>query len=165
MSYHVLQPPTDGEAFKTLGKEIFDASRELGMTLDAEGFLFAWVNGTRVIAERDATGKIIGLALLAVGKRWHASDFTASLLEMKSPDMDGMMDFAKQMCAVMGASSLFADVPGAGFLPTLVARVIQSRSGNTEYPDEAQVAEDIAKVMKLDYPAQTIYGVLEFKLT
>lgn len=110
MSYQVVQPPAADDAFAAVGKELYDASVALGMTMDVEGFLLAWVKGTRVVVEKDREGQVVGMALVAVGKQWVTGKQTASVLEMRTPDPETMGDFVKQMAAVMGAESLYMDM-------------------------------------------------------
>jgi hypothetical protein len=105
--YQVLQPVTDENSFAERGKEIVAAALELGMSIDTQGFLLAWVNGTRVLVERDAAGKIIALAFVAVGRRWIKDDFTATILELRGHDQPAMLEFIKQIAAALGATSLF----------------------------------------------------------
>lgn len=107
MPFAALQPPKDETAFATLGKEIVGAARGLGIKLDAEGFLLAWIGGTRVIVERDQLGTIVGLALVTIGKRWVQSDFTATVLEIVGSDQ--LLEFTKQICSAMGATSMFME--------------------------------------------------------
>jgi hypothetical protein len=105
--YQVLQPPTEEAAFAERGKEIVAAAKALGMKLDTEGFLIAWVNGTRVLVERDADQQIIAMALVAVGKRWVKDDFTATVLELRGIHPDMMLGFVMQIAAALGAASVF----------------------------------------------------------
>lgn len=105
MPFQVIQPPKDEERFAQAGKEIFAAAKARGLTLDPEGFLMAWVSGTRVVVERDAEGAIIGLGLVTVGKRWLQSDFTATVLFFEGSDE--LFGFLKQICAALGATALF----------------------------------------------------------
>lgn len=111
--FKVIQPPADEKILAETGKRIISAALDLGMTPDTQGFLMAWINGTRVVIEEDGTGKIVGLALLALGKRWVQNDFTATILGIKGENFDGMLDFIKQICAVMGVTSLFHQPDGA----------------------------------------------------
>lgn len=107
MPFAVLQPPKDEAQFAELGKEIYQAAKKLGLNMDAEGFLLAWVGGTRVFVERAADGQIVGLGLVALGKRWVQSDFTASALFFSGTDQ--LMDFILQICHALGATSLFKE--------------------------------------------------------
>ena len=108
MSFHVVQPPADESTFNKIGVELFDASMRLGFNLDAQGFLFAWTAGTRVLVERDAEGIIIGMALVAVGKRWIAQDFTASVMGVIG-NREALLDFARNIAAALGATSLYVE--------------------------------------------------------
>lgn len=108
MTFHVVQPPADEAAFNAVGVEMFEASRKLGFEFDAQGFLYSWTAGTRVIVERDAEGQIIGMVLLAVGKRWIANDFTASVMAVKG-DRDALLAYTRNIAAALGATSLFIE--------------------------------------------------------
>ena len=70
MSFVVVQPPKDETEFAELGKQLVEAGRALGMQLEAEGFLFSWIGGTRVLVEKTETGEIVSMALVTIGKRW-----------------------------------------------------------------------------------------------
>lgn len=107
MPFQVVQPPADQSRLAEAGKEVFVAAQRVGLNLDAEGFLHAWITGVRVLVERDQAGEIVTLCLMALGKRWTNQDFTASILELRGNDHDGMLEFAKQIAAAMGASSMF----------------------------------------------------------
>lgn len=107
MPFRVIQPPSDQTQFTEAGKRIYAAARKLGIPLDPEGFLYSWVNGTRVIVE-EQDGEIKGLALLAMGKRWTHNDTTASVLVMESlGDEAGLLDFIKQIASAFGSHELF----------------------------------------------------------
>ena len=66
MPFRVIQPPSDQEQFTAEGKRLFAAAIGLGIPLEPEGFLYSWVNGTRVLVEETAEGEIIGFLLLTV---------------------------------------------------------------------------------------------------
>ena len=108
MSFHVVQPPADEAAYNKVGVELFQASRDLGLTLDAQGFLFAWTSGTRVIVERDTEGNVIGMVLMAVGQRWVANDHTASIMAVEG-NRDALLEYARNIAAALGATSLFIE--------------------------------------------------------
>ena len=108
MSYHVLQPPKDESLFTELGKEIYLAAKGFGLELDIEGFLLAWVNGTRVVVERSGKeNTITGLILVTVGKRWVHNDFTATVLFHHGDQ--ALLEFTKQICSALGATALYVD--------------------------------------------------------
>ena len=108
MSFHVVQPPADEAAYNKVGVELFQASRDLGLTLDAQGFLFAWTSGTRVVVERDSEGKIIGMLLMAVGQRWIAKDFTASVMAVEG-NREALLEYSRNIAAALGATSLYVE--------------------------------------------------------
>lgn len=108
MPFFVLAPPASGEDFAKLGKEIYAAAHELGITIDAEGFMQVWIKGTRVLAERDSEGKIVGLMFVAAGKSWVHSDFTATVLGWKGSDE--LLEFARQICRALGSTVMIREL-------------------------------------------------------
>lgn len=107
MPFRVVQPPTDQEQFAEVGKRLYLAAQTLGIPLDPEGFLYSWVNGTRVLVE-EVDDEIKGFALLAAGKRWTQSDTTATVLAMETAgDHDGLLEFIKQIASALGGTELF----------------------------------------------------------
>jgi hypothetical protein len=107
MPFRVIQPPTDPEQFTEEGKRLYSAAKELGIPLDPEGFLYSWVNGTRVVVE-EIGGEIKGFALLAAGKRWTHNDTTATVLAMESSgDHEGLLEFLKQIATALGGTEMF----------------------------------------------------------
>lgn len=111
MTFSVVQPPKDENQFAEVGKELYEAGKALGINLDAEGFLYAWAQGTRVIVRRDATNTIVGFALVTVGQRWLHSDFTASVLAIRG-EREPMVEFIKTICNALGATSIFIEDEG-----------------------------------------------------
>jgi hypothetical protein len=107
MPFQVVQPPNEEPRLAEVGKEIVAAARGLGANLEVESFLISWLGGTRVAVERDAAGVIIGLALVAIGKRWVQSDFGASLLFFNGTP--ALFEFVKQICSALGSSSIFVE--------------------------------------------------------
>ena len=107
MSFRVVQPPTNQDEFAALGKRLFAAAQALNLPLDPEGFLYSWVNGTRVVVE-EVNDEIKGFAMLAAGKRWTHNDTTATVLVMESSgDEAGLLEFLKQIAAALGSTELF----------------------------------------------------------
>ena len=107
MPFRVVQPPTNQEEFAELGKRLFAAAQALNVPLDPEGFLYSWVNGTRVVIE-EVDDEIKGFAMLAAGKRWTHNDTTATVLVRESRgDEDGLLEFLKQIAAALGSTELF----------------------------------------------------------
>lgn len=113
MSFTVVQPPKDENEFAELGKQLVEAGRALGMQLEAEGFLFAWIGGTRVLIEKTEAGEIVSMALVTIGKRWTHNDTTATVLLMEG-NREPMLEFVKQIASALGATELFVQNP----LPT-----------------------------------------------
>lgn len=107
MPFRVIQPPSDQEQFTAEGKRLFAAAIGLGIPLEPEGFLYSWVNGTRVVIE-EVDDEIKGFAMLAAGKRWTHNDTTATVLVRESRgDEDGLLEFLKQIAAALGSTELF----------------------------------------------------------
>lgn len=123
--FTVVQPPKDEGEFARVGKELFDAAGKLGLELDAEGFLFSWTAGTRVVVQRDEANTVVSLALVTIGKRWLHKDFTATVLAIRG-DREQTMAFIKIVCNAMGATSLFVEEEVAlEETPTLRRYVVQ----------------------------------------
>lgn len=110
MSFNVVQPPKDETEFAELGKQLVEAGRALGMQLEAEGFLFSWIGGTRVLVEKTETGEIVSMALVTIGKRWTHNDTTATVLLMEG-NREPMLEFVKQIASALGATELFVQNP------------------------------------------------------
>lgn len=110
MSFLVVQPPKDEQEFAALGKELVEAGRKLGMHLEAEGFLYSWIGGTRVVIERDTSGEIVTMGLVSLGKRWTHNDTTATVLLLEG-NREPMLEFIKQISAALGATELFVQNP------------------------------------------------------
>lgn len=163
MSLSVIQPPADEAKFAEVGKELFAAGQKLGMSLEVEGFLRAWVSGMRVVIERDDnTKQIIGMVLLQGGMQWNKNRHTASVMEIRGQNIDNLVEFSKQVASAMGAQSLFIEMEG--WVPALVQRVIESLTEYKLSPDEGEIRTALDKVFALDYPGRKIRGVLEFEL-
>lgn len=115
MKYSVMAPPGDEVLLTEQGIEICKAAKELGLNLDAEGFLMAWVGASiRVIVQRDEQKAIVGVLLMACGKRWLFNDFTATVLEAKGTDVAGLVDYAINIAAALGATKMYSPYPVAG---------------------------------------------------
>ena len=110
MSFNVVQPPKDETEFAELGKQLVEAGRALGMQLEAEGFLFSWIGGTRVLVEKTEAGEIVSMALVTIGKRWTHNDTTATVLRMEG-NREPMLEFVKQIASALGATELFVQNP------------------------------------------------------
>lgn len=109
MPFQVIQPPSEEQALAAASVEIVKAGEKLGLNLDVQGFISAWVTGVRVLVERDAEGEIVTLCLMALGKTWTRQNYTANLLELVGNDPDGMLDYAKNIAAALGVIALFHD--------------------------------------------------------
>lgn len=112
MPFRVIQPPSDQTQFTAEGKRLYEAAKALGIELDAEGFLYSWVEGVRVVVE-EVDGEIKGFIMLAAGKRWTHSDSTATILVMETiGDEEGLLEFVKQIASALGATELFKQEKG-----------------------------------------------------
>lgn len=98
-----------GGRLAEIAKPIVSSAEALGIKLDVPGFLYAWINGTRVLVEKDAEGKIIGMAFVAVGRKWVSHDDSATVLEIKGENRDGMIEFAKAIAGAVGARYLYME--------------------------------------------------------
>lgn len=125
MSFHVIAPPSDikvmidngktideavehaGANIAEIAKPVWLAAKKLGLTLDVPGFLYAWIGGTRVLVEKDDKGEIATVAFMTVGRKWTANDNSATVLELAGRDPQGMLEFAKQIAAALGARVLY----------------------------------------------------------
>ena len=107
MTFSVIAPPGDEQKLRDVGLEIVQAGKRLGFTMNPEGFLMAWVGESmRVLVDRDEKGEIVGILMLACGQRWLHNDFTASVLGVQGRDEDGLIDYAKNIAAAIGAIAL-----------------------------------------------------------
>lgn len=105
MGFSVVQPPDDDTKLAEVGKELIAAGGRLGMTLETEGFLFAWLSGCRVFVERQGT-EIVSMALVSVGQKWTDGNHTASVLEIRG-NREGLLDFIKPVVTAIGVKELF----------------------------------------------------------
>jgi len=109
MTYEVVQPPTTEQELAKLGKEILETAEKLGRPMDVEGFLQSWLGGTRVVAERDASGNITGLALVAVGRRWLFQDYAASVIWYKAADTKALLNYIRMIANALGAKYMYVE--------------------------------------------------------
>lgn len=109
MSFHVIQPPSEEKALAEAGLEIVKAATSMGLNFDVQGFITAWVSGVRVLVERNEEGAIVTLCLLALGKTWTRQDYTASILELSGNNTDGLFEYARNIAAALGVTSLYRD--------------------------------------------------------
>jgi hypothetical protein len=107
MSFHVIPPPKDEKLLAEVGKELVQAAFNLGVPIQPEGFLYAWVGGVRAVVERNAEGKIITLAMMQVGKLWTENRLTGTVLILEGASREPMIEYLKSLCAMMGATEMF----------------------------------------------------------
>ena len=118
MTFSVIAPPGDEQKLRDVGLEIVQAGKRLGFTMNPEGFLMAWVGESmRVLVDRDEKGEIVGILLLACGQRWLHNDFTASVLGVQGRDEEGLIDYAKNIAAAIGAKMFFRELRITETLP------------------------------------------------
>ena len=110
MPFAVIQPPENDDMLAETGKMLIEAAKNLGIDLDPEGFLFAWLSGCRVIVERDASNAIISMALVTVGKRWTHNDTTATVLRLEGNRTE-LLEFIRHIASALGARELFVQAP------------------------------------------------------
>ena len=116
MGFSVVAPPGDEKKLAEAGQELLVAGAELGFNLEPEGFLYAWVGdgtrpGIRVLVDRNADGKIVGMLLMSCGQRWLHNDFTAHVLAVHGANRDGLVEYARNIAAALGAVALFVEDP------------------------------------------------------
>lgn len=117
MSFKIIKVPREQEEISRVGLEIVVAANDLGKPVDSDGFLRAWLSGTKVLAEHDDKGNIIGLAYMVSGRRWFEDFDTATLLNVVGKNREGMMEFAKSIASASGAYSMIYDTGDEQKLP------------------------------------------------
>lgn len=108
MSFEMKKAPRDAEKLQEEGMEIVKAVTEFGGFVDSRGFLNSWLNGMKVLEERDSDNKIISLAFMITGKRWFDNYETATILETYG-NHTAIIEFARTIAQAVGAYSLFVD--------------------------------------------------------
>lgn len=114
--FQVLTPPKNNdEKMAETAKEVLKAAIDLGgEPMDVEGFLFAWVGGTRVVVQRDdSTQAITGVCIFQAGKRWTENATTAHVLRIDG-NREDLLVFVTTLCQAIGATKLY--VPEDGFV-------------------------------------------------
>lgn len=115
-----LKPPKDEKQLIELAFEIIIASESLGIHLDKDNFINAWVNGIRVIADVDKEqDKITSIAFVAHGPRWFDPTPTATILTMAG-DIEKLVAYIRDMCSILGVESLMYFVKADAKLPNEV---------------------------------------------
>ena len=109
MPFTVLSPPATDDKVQEVGKRIIELAYKLERPIDVEGFLMAWIRGTRVIIETDNDGKDVGIAFVAMGDRWLYMDRGVTVLFYKMQNEAGFIDFMKSMGAAIGARALILE--------------------------------------------------------
>lgn len=110
--FEVLTPPKDDVELAKAGGELLDALKLIGMPVAYEGLLRAWIDGMRVLVQRDPADpqkRIIGVSLLTVGRRWIRDDFSGTILDLavfENGDRQGLVDFTIQIAKAQGATKL-----------------------------------------------------------
>lgn len=114
MRIEVLAPVGDDNKIAEIGAEIIKAGKALGLELDYQGFLMAWVGtGVRVFVARDDSNMIVGILLLAIGERWLHKDYSASVLAVYGQYEDELLDYGKNVAKAIGATKMYYELPGA----------------------------------------------------
>lgn len=117
MPFKIVKVPREQEELSRVGLEIVVAANDLGKPVDSDGFLRAWLSGTKVLAEFNDKGKIIGLAFMVSGRRWFEDFDTATLLNIVGENKEGMMEFATSVATASGAYSMIYDTGEEQKLP------------------------------------------------
>lgn len=101
----VINPPKDEQKFAEVGQWLIDGATNLGIELDVEGFLYSWVDGTRVLVE-ETGDKITSMALMRVGTRWVDNTQKATILR-RAGDEERILEFAETIAKATGATGMF----------------------------------------------------------
>lgn len=158
MKIQVIRPPSKEEDLASVGQEIYAAADKLGLKLDVEGFLQAWINGLRVIVGRE-NGEITNLAFLAVGERWHKDDITASLVEIAGERKEEMLEYVHSLCAGLDVTSLF--VERINWFPELLQGILKKLGVEDVGIGEIEAA--LVVTFEEDFPQQGLRGIWEYK--
>lgn len=107
MAFKLVKVPLDEKEVQIVGMDlVLAANDKLDMKIDPRGFLAAWLNGMKVLAETDTDGNYIGLAFMVDGRRWYDDYNSATIVKMAGANLNGMMDFAKTIASASGAYTL-----------------------------------------------------------
>lgn len=106
----VIAPPSTDEGLHQVGRRIVEAGQKLGIHLEPEGFLYAWVSGTRVIVIEDADKNITSMALMTYGMRWVDSDSVATILRLEGDQQEELLKFCATLATGLGATQLVYEI-------------------------------------------------------
>jgi hypothetical protein len=102
----VVQPSKIEAELPVLGKWLFEGIKAIGINLDLEGFLISWTAGTtKMVVDVDADNKIVGAALLAIGKKWTDSSDSAMILELRG-DRAKLIEYCINLATAFNMSYL-----------------------------------------------------------
>lgn len=102
----IVQPPQAEAEIPVVGKWLYEGIKDLGIGLDLEGFLIAWTGGsTKMVVETDTENKIIGAALLTIGKKWTDSRESAMILDIKG-DRDKLIAYCTNIATAFNMGYL-----------------------------------------------------------
>ena len=107
-----ILPSKNKEDIEAAVKKIFAAVKALGIEVDPDGFVRAWLSdSTRVVVAFDGDTPT-GLATMAYGRRYHDHRFTASVIFAHGPARNEMLLYMKDMAVVLGAEMFIYEVEG-----------------------------------------------------
>ena len=114
MRLETIAPPGSEEAVAEQGAELVRAGKALGLDLEYQGFLMAWIGtGVRVFVARGEDKAIEGMLLLAIGERWVSNDFSSSVLALAGEHQEELLGFAINVAKAIVATKLYYELPGA----------------------------------------------------
>ena len=100
---------TDDSLNQQVASEVVEAAMALGWKIDIQGFVQSWLDGMKVIADRDPQGKIVGLGFMLHGVAWADGERHATLLRYGHMDRSKITDivkYAKQIAEMLECSLL-----------------------------------------------------------
>lgn len=106
MTFEVLTPPDDVENLTKATVEVIKAAIDMGLDVEPEGFIYSWASGSRLVVKRDESGKIVGIAMFTIGRRWTHSDMKAHILILLG-DKEALVGYVVNLAKAVGASGVF----------------------------------------------------------
>jgi hypothetical protein len=102
-----ILPSKNEEQLKQQLKTLLEAASALSVSLDPDGFARSWLSdNTRVVLAHE-DDKPVGFAIMAFGRRYYDSAFTASVITAVGPARPRVLEFMLEMAKVLGAEVLF----------------------------------------------------------
>ena len=102
-----ILPPSSEDQVKTTLDKLHSAATALGLSLDLDGFVRAWLSdSTRVVVAYEGE-TAVGFGIMAFGRRYFDPNMTASVLLAEGPARQEVLVFLLDMARVLGAQTLF----------------------------------------------------------